>query len=228
MLPFNYLISYLQHLIRFSYPIKGQWVNMLIEKSLGKLVIYMWYWKGNVFFSHLFYMQIITLLNSLIYITCDISSLINVLEYKVLYFGWDEVAPLRKFWMPIYRLKLPKMSPSPVVLSVLRWQAVSPDGEAIVTGAGDETLRFWNVFSKTRCTKVQSNRVQHNHQTVWRLCCWKLLNDCILGISCVDKFDGTMPTFVRNCVETTAFPLKVLWNRTDKLAWQKLSASFPG
>ncbi|KAA8587390.1 hypothetical protein FQN60_016252 [Etheostoma spectabile] len=32
--------------------------------------------------------------------------------------------------------------------------AVSPDGEAIVTGAGDETLRFWNVFSKTRCTKM--------------------------------------------------------------------------
>lgn len=31
--------------------------------------------------------------------------------------------------------------------------AVSPDGEAIVTGAGDETLRFWNVFSKSRCTK---------------------------------------------------------------------------
>ncbi|XP_034841220.1 fizzy-related protein homolog [Maniola jurtina] len=27
--------------------------------------------------------------------------------------------------------------------------ALSPDGEAIVTGAGDETLRFWNVFSKT-------------------------------------------------------------------------------
>uniref|UniRef100_A0A8C6L0I7 Fizzy/cell division cycle 20 related 1b n=1 Tax=Nothobranchius furzeri TaxID=105023 RepID=A0A8C6L0I7_NOTFU len=33
------------------------------------------------------------------------------------------------------------------------FRAVSPDGEAIVTGAGDETLRFWNVFSKTRCTK---------------------------------------------------------------------------
>ncbi|XP_057713423.1 fizzy-related protein homolog isoform X2 [Corythoichthys intestinalis] len=31
--------------------------------------------------------------------------------------------------------------------------AVSPDGEAIVTGAGDETLRFWNIFTKTRCTK---------------------------------------------------------------------------
>lgn len=33
---------------------------------------------------------------------------------------------------------------------------MSPDGEAIVTGAGDETLRFWNVFSKTRSTKVKS------------------------------------------------------------------------
>lgn len=32
---------------------------------------------------------------------------------------------------------------------------MSPDGEAIVTGAGDETLRFWNVFSKTRSTKVK-------------------------------------------------------------------------
>lgn len=24
--------------------------------------------------------------------------------------------------------------------------AMSPDGQTIVTGAGDETLRFWNVF----------------------------------------------------------------------------------
>jgi len=24
--------------------------------------------------------------------------------------------------------------------------AMSPDGSTIVTGAGDETLRFWNVF----------------------------------------------------------------------------------
>jgi len=32
--------------------------------------------------------------------------------------------------------------------------AVSPDGEAIVTGAGDETLRFWNVFNKARSHKV--------------------------------------------------------------------------
>ena len=26
---------------------------------------------------------------------------------------------------------------------------MSPDGENIVTGAGDETLRFWNVFPST-------------------------------------------------------------------------------
>jgi cell division cycle 20-like protein 1 (cofactor of APC complex) len=26
--------------------------------------------------------------------------------------------------------------------------AVSPDGESIVTGPGDKTLRFWNVFTK--------------------------------------------------------------------------------
>lgn len=32
--------------------------------------------------------------------------------------------------------------------------AMSPDGEAIVTGAGDETLRFWNVFSKARSQRV--------------------------------------------------------------------------
>lgn len=30
---------------------------------------------------------------------------------------------------------------------------MSPDGESIVTGAGDETLRFWNVFSKVRTQK---------------------------------------------------------------------------
>lgn len=24
--------------------------------------------------------------------------------------------------------------------------AMSPDGESIVTGAGDETLRFWKIF----------------------------------------------------------------------------------
>ena len=33
--------------------------------------------------------------------------------------------------------------------------AVSPDGETIVTGAGDETLRFWKVFPKK---DVKSNK----------------------------------------------------------------------
>ena len=27
---------------------------------------------------------------------------------------------------------------------------MSPDGQTIVTGAGDETLRFWNVFPPPR------------------------------------------------------------------------------
>lgn len=32
--------------------------------------------------------------------------------------------------------------------------SMSPDGETIVTGAGDETLRFWNLFPKKNTTKV--------------------------------------------------------------------------
>lgn len=28
--------------------------------------------------------------------------------------------------------------------------AMSPDGQSIVTGAGDESLRFWNVFPKSK------------------------------------------------------------------------------
>lgn len=28
--------------------------------------------------------------------------------------------------------------------------AMSPDGQTIVTGAGDETLRFWNVFPSVK------------------------------------------------------------------------------
>ncbi len=35
--------------------------------------------------------------------------------------------------------------------------AMSPDGTTIVTGAGDETLRFWNIFpSKTKSGKSTS------------------------------------------------------------------------
>ncbi len=28
--------------------------------------------------------------------------------------------------------------------------AMSPDGQTVVTGAGDETLRLWNVFNKRK------------------------------------------------------------------------------
>lgn len=31
--------------------------------------------------------------------------------------------------------------------------SMSPDGESVVTGAGDETLRFWNIFSKNNNQK---------------------------------------------------------------------------
>jgi len=31
---------------------------------------------------------------------------------------------------------------------------MSPDGENIVTGAGDETLRFWNIFPPKRGTTL--------------------------------------------------------------------------
>lgn len=33
---------------------------------------------------------------------------------------------------------------------------MSPDGEAIVTGAGDETLRFWHVFTKSKQKAARS------------------------------------------------------------------------
>jgi WD40 repeat protein len=36
------------------------------------------------------------------------------------------------------------------------YMAVSPDGEAVVTGAADETLCFWNVFRKPRSRKVSA------------------------------------------------------------------------
>ena len=39
--------------------------------------------------------------------------------------------------------------------------AMSPDGSSIVTGAGDETLRFWNVFPKSRSNRgtVKGNEI---------------------------------------------------------------------
>jgi cell division cycle 20-like protein 1 (cofactor of APC complex) len=38
--------------------------------------------------------------------------------------------------------------------------AMSPDSETIVTGAGDETLRFWNVFPKIKSNKGGSGALQ--------------------------------------------------------------------
>ncbi|CAI5441771.1 unnamed protein product [Caenorhabditis angaria] len=37
--------------------------------------------------------------------------------------------------------------------------AMSPDGESIVTGAGDETLRFWHVFNKTNTPKIARSKL---------------------------------------------------------------------
>lgn len=41
--------------------------------------------------------------------------------------------------------------------------AMSPDGETIVTGAGDETLRFWNVFPRKEESRLQQTvLIPHN------------------------------------------------------------------
>jgi cell division cycle 20-like protein 1 (cofactor of APC complex) len=38
------------------------------------------------------------------------------------------------------------------------YMAISPDGETVVTGGGDETVRLWNVFSKTSLQKVSAKK----------------------------------------------------------------------
>jgi len=38
--------------------------------------------------------------------------------------------------------------------------AMSPDGQTLVTGAGDETLRFWKVFPPKQQQKVQQSKIQ--------------------------------------------------------------------
>ncbi|XP_021941943.1 fizzy-related protein homolog, partial [Zootermopsis nevadensis] len=47
----------------------------------------------------------------------------------------------------------PTVVQSTQLLLLIPYLAMSPDGEDIVTGAGDETLRFWKVFSKDRSQK---------------------------------------------------------------------------
>eukprot|EP01104_Vermistella_antarctica_P016107 TRINITY_DN5427_c0_g1_i1.p1 TRINITY_DN5427_c0_g1~~TRINITY_DN5427_c0_g1_i1.p1 ORF type:complete len:634 (+),score=104.79 TRINITY_DN5427_c0_g1_i1:209-2110(+) len=43
--------------------------------------------------------------------------------------------------------------------------AVSPDGQTVVTGAGDETLRFWNVFPSARASARANSNSQFLHRT---------------------------------------------------------------
>lgn len=80
-------------------------------------------------------------------------------SYRVLYLVSVDGAYVHFFHAvsPVHEVA-PDGEHSTVALSVsyltFLLQAMSPDGEAIVTGAGDETLRFWNVFSKMRSTKV--------------------------------------------------------------------------
>lgn len=45
--------------------------------------------------------------------------------------------------------------------------ATSPDGQTIVTGAGDETLRFWSVFPSAR-SQGPENAVSNMSRTVIR------------------------------------------------------------
>jgi len=35
----------------------------------------------------------------------------------------------------------------------------SPDGQTLVTGAGDETLRFWNVFPPKKETRAVTSSI---------------------------------------------------------------------
>lgn len=37
--------------------------------------------------------------------------------------------------------------------------SMSPDGQNIVTGAGDETLRFWNVFPSLKGKELSDNNI---------------------------------------------------------------------
>jgi cell division cycle 20-like protein 1 (cofactor of APC complex) len=37
--------------------------------------------------------------------------------------------------------------------------AMSPDGQTLVTGAGDETLRFWKVFPPKKHASQQKSKI---------------------------------------------------------------------
>ena len=44
--------------------------------------------------------------------------------------------------------------------------AMNPDGSSIVTGAGDETLRFWNIFPKSRSSKWGGGNMRGKYDVV--------------------------------------------------------------
>lgn len=38
--------------------------------------------------------------------------------------------------------------------------SISPDGQTICTGAGDETLRFWNIFPPSKYKESYQSKIQ--------------------------------------------------------------------
>lgn len=63
--------------------------------------------------------------------------------------------------------KYPSMQPLAKLLGHKQrvlYSAVSPDGESVVTGAGDETLRFWNVFKKAKSMRNADSKFNGLHR----------------------------------------------------------------
>lgn len=49
------------------------------------------------------------------------------------------------------------------------FQATGPDGSTVVTGSGDQTLRFWNVFRATSRTASSSNGKNIRRAADWEI-----------------------------------------------------------
>jgi len=67
--------------------------------------------------------------------------------------------------------KLPSMSKVASITghtSRVLYLAMSPDGNTIVTGAGDETLRFWNLFPTKTDLSRKSGGILHNESICLR------------------------------------------------------------
>lgn len=61
---------------------------------------------------------------------------------------------------------------------------MSPTGESILTGAGDETLRFWNVFDSSQYKKHETLSFQMDLRWVYDILCvifvqWWRIKDII-------------------------------------------------